>query len=191
MASVSDYNFYNLSRVGEDTCDKSQKNMQNSQFGTYTTTNHFANECGMKSQIDFATNQPNVFYMGGHGGVGGCTINDESELKIGTIQTNPKCRVTLQERPFLTVPFLGRGAVDSTVESKLQQGDAISNRKSITTTSETSHIKYRHTPMIPSIESTVTNPANLIEDSASEGWIRGGLPSRELAKDNSKNKNRS
>ncbi len=76
------------------------------------------------------------------------------------------------------------------MESKLQQGDAVSNRKSITTTSETSHIKYRHTPMIPSIESTVTNPANLIEDSAAEGWIRGGLPSRELAKDNSNNKNR-
>ncbi len=189
MASVSDYTFYNLSRVGEDTCDKSQRNMQNSQFGTYNTTNHFSNECGMKSQIDFATNQPNVFYMGGHGGAGGCTINDESELKLGTIQNNPKCRVTLQERQFVTVPFLGRGAVDSVVESKLQQGDAISNRKSVTASSETSHIKYRHTPMIPSIESTITNPANLIEDAAADGWIRGGLPSRELAKDNRNNKN--
>lgn len=187
MASVRDYNFYNMARIGEDSCDKSQKSIQNSSFGSYTTTNHFAHECGMNGPIDFATQQPNVFYMGGHGGIGGCTVNDETELKLGTIQTNPKCRISLQQRPFLTVPFLGRGAVDSVVESKLQQGDAISNRKSITTTSETSHIKYRHTPMIPSLKSSVTNPANLIEDSAADGWIRGGLPSRELSKDKGSN----
>ena len=190
MATVSNYTFFNNSRIENDNCSIDQRNVQNMNSSNYMLENYYPS-CPMNKAIKFATNQPNVFYMGGHGGVGGCTINDESELKIGTIQTNPKCRVTLQERPFLTVPFLGRGAVDSTVESKLQQGDAISNRKSITTTSETSHIKYRHTPMIPSIESTITNPANLIEDSASEGWIRGGLPSRELAKDNSKNKNRS
>ena len=66
--------------------------------------------------------------MGGHGGIGGCTVNDETELKLGTMQTNPKCRISLQQRPFLTVPYLGRGAVDSITESKLQQGDAVSNR---------------------------------------------------------------
>ena len=37
--------------------------------------------------------------------------------------------------------------------------------------------------MIPSLGRSINNPANLIENSASEGWIRGGLPSRELTKD--------
>ena len=41
--------------------------------------------------------------------------------------------------------------------------------------------------MIPSLKSSVTNPANLIEDSAADGWIRGGLPSRELSKDKGSN----
>ena len=30
---------------------------------------------------------------------------------------------------------------------------------------------------------TITNPANLCESSAANGWIRGGLPSRELTRD--------
>ena len=37
--------------------------------------------------------------------------------------------------------------------------------------------------MIPSLEATITNPANLVEGVAAEGWIRGGLPSRELIRD--------
>jgi hypothetical protein len=37
--------------------------------------------------------------------------------------------------------------------------------------------------MLPSLKSTVTNPANLVEGVAAEGWVRGGLPSRELVRD--------
>ena len=42
---------------------------------------------------------------------------------------------------------------------------------------------YSNYPLIPSIANSVTNPANLVEGVADEGWIRGGLPSRELQKD--------
>ena len=37
--------------------------------------------------------------------------------------------------------------------------------------------------MIPSLQSTINNPANLVEGVAEKGWIRGGVPSRELARD--------
>ena len=37
--------------------------------------------------------------------------------------------------------------------------------------------------MIPSLNNTIQNPANLIEQIAADGWIRGGLPSRELTRD--------
>ena len=184
MATVSDYTFDNLSRTGDDSCDISQRSVQNSNFGSYSTTNYFSKDCGMRQPIAFATTQPNVYYNGGGpGGAGGCVINDDTELKIGNIQTNPKCRISLQERPFVTVPYLGRGSGNAVLESKLQQGDMVSNKKSVSTTSETSHIEYLHTPMIPSLQATITNPSNLIEDSAAEGWIRGGLPSRELVRD--------
>ena len=59
----------------------------------------------MARPIEFATSQPSVFYKGSHLGLGGCNVNTDSKLKLGTIQTNPKCRISLQQRPFLTVPF--------------------------------------------------------------------------------------
>ncbi len=40
--------------------------------------------------------------------------------------------------------------------------------------------------MIPSVADTISNPANLVEGVASRGWIRGGLPSRELVRDEKK-----
>ena len=46
----------------------------------------------MKTPIQFATEQPNIFYKGGHGpgGAGGCVIDQNSKLTIGTIQTTSK-----------------------------------------------------------------------------------------------------
>jgi hypothetical protein len=38
-------------------------------------------------------------------------------------------------------------------------------------------------PLIPSIAATITNPSNLIEGVAANGWIRGGIPSRELERE--------
>ena len=37
--------------------------------------------------------------------------------------------------------------------------------------------------LVPSLKATIQNPANLVEGVANEGWIRGGLPSRELTRD--------
>ena len=55
MATVSDYTFDNLSRTGDDSCDISQRSVQNSSFGSYSTTNYFAKDCGMRQPIAFAT----------------------------------------------------------------------------------------------------------------------------------------
>jgi hypothetical protein len=106
-------------------------------------------------------------------------------LLIGSIQTNPKARIDLFQRPFATVPFLGRGAVDPTLESQIQQGEAITNKRTVTQLTEKSHLKYHTTPMIQSVKDNIQNPNNLIEGMASEGWIRGGVPSRELTRDRS------
>ena len=37
--------------------------------------------------------------------------------------------------------------------------------------------------LVPSLKASIQNPANLCEGIAAEGWIRGGLPSRELSRD--------
>jgi hypothetical protein len=184
MSNVSSYTFDNLTRIGNDNCCIDQNTIQNMASCNYMTQNFFASDCSMKSPIDLATTQPGIMYNGGYGsGSGGCNINDSSKLLIGTIQTHPKCRIDLFQRPFATVPFLGKGSVNPIIESQIQQGETIVNKKSVSNLSEKSYIKYHHTPLLQSIHDKVTNPVNCVEGVASEGWIRGGVPSRELTRD--------
>jgi hypothetical protein len=138
----------------------------------------------MKNVRALATTQPGINYSGGYGlGAGGCNVDDSSNLLIGGIQTHPKSRIDLFGRPFATVPFLGRGSVDPILEAQIQQGEAITSKRSVTRLTEKSYLKYHTTPLIPEIKQTIQNPSLMIEGMASEGWIRGGVPSRELTRD--------
>ena len=102
---------------------------------------------------------------------------------LGSLQTHPKCRISLFQRTFLTVPYLGKGPFNPDLESQLQQTDTFSNnKKSVNTMSEISYMPLTNYPLIPAIQETITNPAYLVEGVASNDWIRGGVPSRELAR---------
>ena len=182
MASVHNYNFYQTTRVGDDKTDLSQRTLQNSEFANYILDS-FRPSCPMNTAIDFATSQPNINFTGSRQlSVGGTNIAESSQLLINDI-SRTKCRISLLERPYLTIPYLGRGKCDPMLESQMQQGDFANNKKSINPSSEVCYTPYYNTPMIPSLQATINNPANLIESSAADGWIRGGLPSRELARD--------
>jgi len=138
----------------------------------------------MQKPIHLATSQPCVNYSGPHTtGAGGYNIDDNSRLLIGTVQTNPKCRVDLFQRPFATVPFLGRGSVCPIMESQMMQGELNTNKRTVNKLSEKSYIKYSNTPLIPDVKKNIQNPANYVEGMAADGWVRGGVPSRELTRD--------
>lgn len=184
MAYVYNYTFDNLSRIGNDACTQDQNTIQNINASNYLLQNYFINDCSMKQPIALATTQPGIMYNGGNGsGAGGCNIDSSSKLLIGTIQTHPRCKISLFQRPFATVPFLGRGSVDPILESQIMQGELLTNKRSVNKLSEKSDIKYQITPLIPSVKDRVTNPAYSVEGVASEGWIRGGIPSRDLTRD--------
>ena len=184
MAHVSSFTFENMSRIGNDSCCIDQTTIQDTQHCNYMLQNYFSADCTMQKPIHLATSQPCINYSGTHTtGAGGCNIDDNSRLMIGTIQTNPKCRIDLFQRPFATVPFLGRGSVCPIMESQMLQGDLNTNKKTVNKLSEKSYAKYSNTPMIPDVKKNIQNPANYIEGMASEGWIRGGVPSRELTRD--------
>jgi hypothetical protein len=184
MAYVSNYVFDNISRIGNDNCCVDQRTIQNAGYANYTLQNYFISDCSMKKPIELATTQPGIFYKGGYNvGAGGCNIDDSSNLQIGTIQTHPRCHIDLFQRPFATVPYLGRGSVNPIVESQIQQGELNINKRSVNNLSEKSYIKYSNTPLLSSVKNRLTNPAYSVEGVASSGWIRGGIPSRELTRD--------
>ena len=184
MAYVSDFTFNGMSRIGNDSSCIDINSLQNSQACSYTLQNFFAQDCSMKNVKTLAVSQPGINFSGGFGmGQGGCNVDDSSKLLIGGIQTNPKSRIDLFGRPFATVPFLGRGSVDPILESQIQQGEAITNKRSVTRLTEKSYLKYHTTPLIQEVKQNIQNPSLMIEGMASEGWIRGGVPSRELTRD--------
>jgi hypothetical protein len=176
-------NFFNQSRIGVDEVSMTQVDIQDRAQNQYMLQ-QFDQDCAMRKPIEFATSQVNVNYCaaGGAGnqcGVGGCNIDENSTLLLGSLQTHPKSRISLFHRPFATVPYLGKGPFDPTAESQLQQTDSFSNnKKSVNTISEISYIPMTHYPLIPSIQETVTNPAYLVEGVAMDGWVRGGASSR-------------
>ena len=182
MANVSNFTFENMSRIGSDESYMSQSEFQNTGHANYMLQNFFASDCTMKSPIDLATSQPGIFYSGGNStAAGGCNINESSDLQIGSIQTHPKSKLDLFHRPFATVPFLGRGSVNPVMEAQIQQGELLVNKRSINNLSEKSYIKYHQTPLLASVKERIDNSA-ATKDSAN-GWIRGGVPSRELTRD--------
>jgi len=184
MANVSNYTFDNMSRIGNDSCYVDQFTIQNISACNYSLQNYFANDCTMKKPIALATSQPCVFYNGPSSvGVGGCMVDNSSKLLIGSLQTHPKSKIDLFHRPFATVPYLGRGSVCPVLEAQMQQGELLTNKRSINKLSEKSYIKYSNTPLLQTVKERVTNPNYCVEGVASDGWIRGGIPSRDLARD--------
>jgi len=184
MANTSDFMFDKITRIGNDCCSIDQTMIENVDACNYMTQNYFNTECTMKNAKALATSQPGVNYSGSFGmGIGGCNVDNSSRLLLGGVQTNPKCRIDLFARPFATVPYMGRGSVNPDVESNMMQGEQNTSRRSITHQTEKSYLKYHNTPLIPTKKATVQNPENLVEGIAHDGWVRGGISSRELTRD--------
>ena len=180
MSQVSSFVFENMSRIGNDSCYIDQTTIQNTQACNYLLQNYFAQDCSMKNPKDLATSQPSVFYNGGHGsGAGGCNIDDSSQLLIGSTQTNTKCRTDMFQRPFATVPFLGRGSVCPVLESQMKQGEMSTNKRTVTNIMETSQLKYTTTPLLSSVKQDMDNHGRMLPDNST----RGGIESRNLARD--------
>jgi len=171
--------FDNIGRIGYDNCDLTNKTISNTHSSNYMLENYNVSN-PMSNTINLAINQPNVFYKGSHeGGSNGTYIDDNSTLKFSQL-TKPRERVSEQGRIFNTVPYLGKGPCNADLESKIQHGDLNTNRKSTNPDSEVEHTNYIYYPLIPSIEETISNPVNLVEGVAYDGWVRGGEPSRLL-----------
>ena len=180
--TIKDYTFNNMTSIGYDNCDQTQQNIQNNNYANMTLTNYNKNDCYMTKTIDFAVSTPGLNYSGTYEtGIGGCQIDENSKLKLDK-ELRPPCKINLIERPYLTVPYLGKGTVDAVIESKLQQGEQLSSKKTTFNMPEKSYLNYLYTPMIPKLEQEVKDPSNKIESMASSSWVRGGIPSRELTK---------
>jgi hypothetical protein len=110
------------------------------------------------------------------------SIDAESILKNQPEFSNNRCNIRAQARPFMTVPYMGGGRGNPDVESLLLHSEQVRQGKECGTVTE-QMFDGVFTPMIPLMKNNIQKPENLITEAALPGWIRGGLPSRNLDRD--------
>ena len=166
---MTDFLFNAMGRIG---VDSTQRNLSNTRYAEYTLDGVQNGD----SYVQFATSAPTINFRGTvGGGLPGSAVDFDSLLMIKAEQQRAFEKLQLVQRPFATVPYLGRGAIDPALESQLRQGEAASERKSVSTNSETTHVEY---PIMDSVKDRVTNPNYSVEEAALDGWVRGGQASR-------------
>lgn len=179
MSSISNYTFNNFNRISNDTTDNTQQNIQNTKFANYTVSSFFS-ESITSDNMKFATQQPNVMINGTTYGTGlnGDIVDFDTLLNIKKEQERPLEKLSLNQRMFLTIPYLGRGSCDTDAESQLLQGENITEKKSISTVMDKSFLEYSMQPKDNNMLQSVKQFS--VEESALDGWVRGGMTSRVL-----------
>jgi len=166
----SDFIFNRLGNIGHDDTDMTQRNLQNTHFSNLVLTNYFRDIISPE-QINFISKYPGLDSNGVNGsGVGGALVDSESKLFISVNQERPLEKLQLFSRPFTTVPYLGRGSCDPTLESHLLQGEVVRGRKSVNTIMEQNYATQTIYPLPEQI--------NAVEEVALGGWNRGGADTR-------------
>ncbi len=167
--------FFNMGRIGMDSADFSQKSLMNNRFSEYSTANFFLDD-PKRDHVHFATSQPNIM-NNANNGINPGVVDAESHLLLKREQERSLEKLHLLQRPFLTVPYLGRGTVDPLIESQLRQGEMVSQFKSVNTIMDKSFMDYTMTPT----EASRPELRHVEEDGLD--WTRGGILSREMAMD--------
>lgn len=169
------YTFFASDRIGNDEPTKTQDDIQSSNSLGYMTGNPFANS-GEQNQIQFATQHPGMIPVGSRGsGVGGSHVQDENSLLIESDQGRNLSRLSLMQRQFATVPYIGRGSVDPVLESQMLQGDSMKDKKSATPSLDT-FTKYELHPESKEFASEIEKKP--VHESALNA-PRGGASTRE------------
>jgi hypothetical protein len=122
------------------------ENVANQKFSEYLTMNYLPNSD--QDAVTFATQQSILMPSGtaqGHG-INYQIVDTESYLRARPNTYDRFDKLTKQPRIFKTVPYLGKGMFNPTLESQLLQGEPMRQLKSVSTTSEQSYLEYRMQP---------------------------------------------
>ena len=175
--------FYNLDTLDSDHTTKIRKDLDNNRYADYMLGGYGPSSLGTPKDLHvmFATQQPGILYSGlAHGqGLHGDIVDFDSHLTFKSVKPSrpaPADRVQLFQRPFVTVPYLGRGIGNPVIESQLLQGEQTYDARSISTVMESSTLKFLP-PVNTSMQGKVDNSA-FVQEIALDGWTRGGAQTR-------------
>ena len=177
----SSFSLFNQTNLRYDQGTTTIDNEQRLGPGRRELDDTYGCECGLESARDLQLSQPAINFNGGCGSVGefGCLIDRNTALRDGTI-TNKNYIHQLPQK--YNAGFFGKGKFDPNVESVIQGGNLTSFGDRACNVLSGVTIPNYFLPMIPRLSNEVQNPIHIIPEDNSEGWVRGGIPSRDVYK---------
>jgi hypothetical protein len=167
-----------LTKTKDDAAAIMQYTKQSANPGLYATTNLVPDA----REVNPLSVENYMMYAREGFGFNNKVIDADSVMKNQAGFTNRRCVIRPQNRPFLSVPYMGGGRGNPLVETHLQHAEISRSGKACDTVTET-FFTQQYTPLVPSLSANIQNPKNLVPEVAAAGWIRGGLPSREYLRD--------
>lgn len=181
FAGAKTFNLHYKAQAFDDPCFVDVQTRQSVGPGNYQVTNLYDCDTLIHKTVNDATNLPVVFFKNGYD-VGQGVVDESTKLRIGLTKQYPRCPQQLFTRPYLTVPYAGRGPGNVILETQLQPGEDTSSKRSCNTLSGITIPNY-FTPLIDHLEANVQNPIHIVPEYVDPGWIRGGSASRLIVRD--------
>jgi len=181
-ANAKEFNLFTKASLLSDPVAVDLDTIQSQGSGYYVMENMFGCGCELKDARDVQLSQPMINFEGGKGWIGekGCLVDTDSKLRESEDRlTNKKYIHQLIERPHLTTGNYVKGYFDVDVESVIRPGIDAGDDRACNSLSGVTIGNY-FTPMIPKLQDEVQNPVHIIPEDSMQSWVRGGLPSRQM-----------
>jgi hypothetical protein len=168
-----------FSRKNYDSCEILQNTRDSAGPGSYMVYNLVPKQ-EEAAKVEYV----NPTLLGREGfGLNNAEIDSDSRLRNESTQAGrQRCPLHVQARPFTTVPFMGNGRGNPDIESSLIYSEFARIERPCGTVTET-FFDGQFTPLVPHLAKHIQNPSNLVPEVAADGWIRGGIPSRQFIRD--------
>ena len=169
--------YTNLSnRLNDDSCALKTRSLYNDSVTDNRLFNfYFNNSCDCPVLDDIAM-ENNFTVREGYGYASGCTVDKDSELRIGAAVTHDKGRQQLCARTYTGGPNINKGGLVPNVESRLKNADDTSDIRNIDKVMEKQFDVF--TPMIPCLKGSVQSTQHIIPEDNSKEWRWGGRDTR-------------
>lgn len=150
--------------------------------GNYSITNLFDCSCLMPDTVKNATDNLCMPFKNGVGTEAPCVVDEGSRLRVGLHKRYPRCNMQLFERPYKTIPYMGRGYLKPDEESELIFAEDTKVKRSCNSLSGVT-IPHQYTPMIDTISFNIQNEKHIIPESVDPAFSRIGAASRLYVRD--------
>jgi hypothetical protein len=165
-----------------DNCYQSIQKKASAGPGAYSLENFHSCHCEAPEVQKAALDRPGYSakqWTDGHGwtSIKGCNVDNDSKLRNARNLTNLNVIHQLHERPYLSVPYMARGAGNIVLETRLIGEDTYQQRP-CNTLAGYDMTEYNMTPMVKCLSDNIQNPSHIIQED--HGWVNGGVPSRQM-----------